>query len=281
MKKKGFAAFLRRKEYVIAGALVVAAAVGTTVVYTNNQEKERQQIEMELAEEQQQEQQELAAAEAEEEPAAEASSVIPPKSTRQESGTSADRIEEQLTPEGGVAESEKPVEEETEKLAEEDTEKKENVAAAKQATETAAARNELHFSPEEGIDWPLEGNVILNYSMDATVHFVTLDQYKYNPAVIIEGEVNDKVCSVAKGKVVSIENNEVTGCTMTVDLGDGYSAIYGQLKEPNFTVGDYVEAGHILGYVAEPTKYFSVEGSNLYFAMEKDGQPMDPMEFFE
>lgn len=129
--------------------------------------------------------------------------------------------------------------------------------------------------------WPMEGDVILNYSMDSTVYFATLDQYKYNPAVMIAGEVNNKVYSVAKGQVTDISNNEVTGCTMTVDLGDGYQAIYGQLKEPNFAVGDYVESGHVLGYVAEPTKYFSVEGSNLYFALQKDGQPVDPVEYFQ
>ena len=68
---------------------------------------------------------------------------------------------------------------------------------------------------------------------------------------------------------------------MTVDLGDGYEAVYGQLKEPNFAKGDYVEAGHVVGFVAEPTKYYSVEGSNLYFALRKDGAPVDPVEFFE
>ena len=45
-------------------------------------------------------------------------------------------------------------------------------------------------------------------------------------------------------------------------------------------MGDYVESGHVLGYVAEPTKYYSVEGSNLYFALQKDGQPVDPVAFF-
>ena len=117
--------------------------------------------------------------------------------------------------------------------------------------------------------------------MDSTIYFPTLQQYKYNPAVIIEGEVNDKVYAVAKGKVTDISNSEETGCTMTVDLGDGYEAVYGQLKEPNFAKGDYVEAGHVVGFVAEPTKYYSVEGSNLYFALRKDGAPVDPVEFFE
>lgn len=65
----------------------------------------------------------------------------------------------------------------------------------------------------------------------------------------------------------------MTGCTVTVDLGDGYEAVYGQLKELNFAKGDYVEAGHVLGYVGEPTKYFTVEGSNLYLNLIKMAHP--------
>ena len=48
--------------------------------------------------------------------------------------------------------------------------------------------------------------------------------------------------------------------------------VYGQLKEPEFAVGDYVEAGHVIGYVTEPAKYYCVEGSNLYFELRKDGE---------
>ena len=39
--------------------------------------------------------------------------------------------------------------------------------------------------------------------------------------------------------------------------------------------------GHVLGYVGEPTKYFTVEGSNLYFELDKDGTPVDPVAYFE
>ena len=68
---------------------------------------------------------------------------------------------------------------------------------------------------------------------------------------------------------------------MTVDMGDGYSARYGQLKEVPKNQGDYVDSGEILGYVSEPTKYYSVEGSNLYFQLLKDNQPVNPMEYLE
>ena len=145
----------------------------------------------------------------------------------------------------------------------------------------AATTKTLHFAEEDGLNWPLQGNVVLNYSMDQTVYFATLDQYKYNPAVIIAGEVNDRVSAAAEGKITDISNSAVTGCTVTMDLGDGYSAIYGQLKEVPYEVGDIVGKGKLVGYIAEPTKYYSVEGSNLYFALQKDGEPVDPVSFFE
>ncbi len=262
MKKQGIAAFLRRKQYVIAGAIVAIAAVGTTMLYSNHQEKERQQMEAELAEEMYEKQGELAAEE-ETESAQAVSTVIPPTTPIKEG---ADIAQSQGT---GAELEDFAKETEATETSEEKT------------ARTASVGETLHFSPEDGMIWPMKGNVILNYSMDSTVYFATLEQYKYNPAVIIAGEVNDKVYSVARGKVMDISTNEVTGCTMTVDLGDGYEAIYGQLKEPNFAVGDYVESGHVLGFVAEPTKYFSVEGSNLYFELQKDGVPVDPVEFFE
>lgn len=64
-------------------------------------------------------------------------------------------------------------------------------------------------------------------------------------------------------------------------MGDGYSAIYGQLKETAWETGDVLETGEVIGYVSEPTKYYAVEGANLYFALTKDGVPVNPMEYLE
>ena len=41
--------------------------------------------------------------------------------------------------------------------------------------------------------------------------------------------------------------------------------------------GDQVSAGDIVGKVAEPTIYYSVEGSNVYFKLTKDGEPINPL----
>jgi septal ring factor EnvC (AmiA/AmiB activator) len=137
----------------------------------------------------------------------------------------------------------------------------------------------LHF-PEE-LAWPVEGKVILDYSMDKTVYFKTLQQYRYNPAVIIEGEVNQQVVSACDGKVVSILSNAKTGTTLTLDIGDGYQAVYGQLKEIPVATGTYVTKGQCLGYISEPSKYYTEEGANLYFQILKDGEPVNPQEYLE
>ena len=94
------------------------------------------------------------------------------------------------------------------------------------------SKPQFSFSEKDLILWPIEnGEVILNYSMNKTVYFPTLDQYKYNPAMIIKGAEGTQVMSVARGVVKSIDVTSQTGTTVTVDMGNGYETIYGQLKE--------------------------------------------------
>ena len=40
-----------------------------------------------------------------------------------------------------------------------------------------------------------------------------------------------------------------------------------------------IEAGQTIGYVGEPTKYYSTEGNNVYFELQKDGKPVNPKEY--
>ena len=140
---------------------------------------------------------------------------------------------------------------------------------------------ELSFSVNDTLMWPVDGNVVLNYSMDQTVYFSTLDQYKYNPALIISGEVGAEVTAAAEGEVISITEHAQTGTTVRVDLGDGYEAIYGQLKDVKVKAGERIQQGEIIGCLNEPTKYYSVEGCNLYFQLLENGEPRNPMEYLD
>ena len=139
----------------------------------------------------------------------------------------------------------------------------------------------MSFSESDSLTWPVAGSVVLDYSMDGSIYFPTLEQYKYNPALIIGSDEGAQVTAAAKGMVESIGIDEETGTTVTMSLGDGYELKYGQLQELTVSEGDVVEQGQLIGYVSAPTKYYCVEGSNLFFEMTKDGTPVDPVLYLE
>lgn len=151
--------------------------------------------------------------------------------------------------------------------------------AAAELNPTSGTAEALTFNENSELLWPVSGQILMNYSMDKTVYFQTLNQYKYNPAMIISGAEGDQVISGAAGLVKSIDVTAQTGTTVDLDLGNGYELLIGQLKEVPVNVGDYVNANTVIGYVSKPTKYYALEGCNVYYEMRKDGIPIDPLEF--
>lgn len=139
----------------------------------------------------------------------------------------------------------------------------------------------LSFVSNDVLMWPVDGNVVICYSMDETVYFPTLDQYKYNPTLIISGEVGEEVLAAAECEILSIEETAQTGVTVTVNLGNGFEAVYGQLKDVQVEVGDRIQQGDLLGYLNDPTKYYSVEGCNLYFQLLENGEPVNPLDYLD
>lgn len=158
------------------------------------------------------------------------------------------------------------------------------LTGANSMAEAGAAVSEslvLDFADTDKLSWPVTGNIILGYSMDTTTYFPTLDQYKVNPANVIQSEVSTPVSAPADARVVSVGTNEEIGNYVDLDLGNGYTAVCGQLKEIPVVENEYVRQGDLLGYVAEPTKYYAVEGTNVFFEFLKDGVPVDALDFLE
>lgn len=137
----------------------------------------------------------------------------------------------------------------------------------------------VNFSEDTLMEWPVNGNILQDYSMDQTVYFSTLDQYKLSPAIAVGAVEGAPVVAAVNGKVYSVEQDIQTGTTVTMELGNGYQAIYGQLEDLTVAEGDTVKKGTTIGYIAQPTKYYSTEGTNLYFEMKKDGEPIDPIAY--
>ncbi|MDD3253759.1 MAG: M23 family metallopeptidase [Lachnospiraceae bacterium] len=146
---------------------------------------------------------------------------------------------------------------------------------------SAAKALVLDFAETSRMTWPVRGNIVLDYNMESTVYFPTLDQYKCNSGLVIQGEISDPVYAPANARVLESGTNEEIGGYLTLDLGNGYTAVCGQLKDVAVAAGEYLEQGQLLGYVAEPTKYYTIEGSNVYFQLKHDGQAVDPLNYME
>ena len=144
-----------------------------------------------------------------------------------------------------------------------------------QEAESTQTSVELHYSEDQGLTRPVDGTILMPYSMDGGIYFATLDQYKYNPATVFAAEEGADVVSCAEGRVTKIFDDAELGHAVTMELGDGYEVTYGQLTNIQVEQDSYVKAGEKIGTVAAPTKYYTLEGTNLYFKMEKDGAPVN------
>ena len=81
----------------------------------------------------------------------------------------------------------------------------------------------------------------------------------------------------ADGIVSSVTTSEETGRTVSVSIGDNFTVTYGQLMDVAVEKGDSVSEGQVIGKIAKPTKYYTEEGSNLYFQVKEKNQMANPM----
>lgn len=155
--------------------------------------------------------------------------------------------------------------------------KKSQKKEEKASKETMSNGTELTFQAEKGLAWPVKGEVIMKFSQTNNVYFATLAQYKSNPAIEISAKKGSKVTASAAGIVTKISNEEETGVTVTTNIGSNYTVVYGQLQDVQVKEGQKIQEGQLIGKIAEPTKYFAEEGSNLYFQVTQNNEAVDPL----
>lgn len=131
------------------------------------------------------------------------------------------------------------------------------------------------------LKWPLEGEVILEFSMDRSIYFPTLAQYQYNPAMIIGTSEGTEVFTAAAGTVIDVGKSNEYGHYVTMDIGDGFEITYGQLFDVSTEVGETLDAGERIAMVAYPTRSYIEEGDNLYLKLTQDDVPVDPGLYLE
>ncbi len=160
---------------------------------------------------------------------------------------------------------------ETEDLAEAPVE--ETPITAQAPVEETAGMTEVAFS----LQWPLEGEIGLDYAETATIYDPTLEQYRTNDTVAILAEEGTPVEAAGDGTVSQVAMDEETGMTVVITHPEGWVTTYSQLAEAvAVSVGDTVTQGEVIGQVGTPSKYGVALGSHLDFQVALDDRPLDP-----
>ncbi len=157
------------------------------------------------------------------------------------------------------------------------TSKSKKTENPKESVATMTKKEEIVFQEEKGLLWPVKGEVIMKYSKSNNVYFKTLAQYRANPAIAIQAKEGENVVAAATGKITEISKTEENGTIVTVSIGNGYTVSYGQLKDIKVSKGQSIQEGEVIGKIAAPTKYFSEEGSHLYFQVMQKQESVDPL----
>lgn len=140
---------------------------------------------------------------------------------------------------------------------------------------------ELDFGSDKTLSWPVQGEIILPFSMETTVYYKTLDQYRTNPGILIAAGSGSTVKNAYLGKVVKVTSDNTYGNLVTIYLGNDYSVVYGQLDTIYVKEGDFVKAGESVGTIGKPTDSFEEEGSHLFFKLLNGDTPVDPVKMME
>ena len=80
--------------------------------------------------------------------------------------------------------------------------------------ETSAAgiaAQTLNFTEDSIMEWPVRGTVLVDYNMNETVYYPTLDQYRVSPAISLQAVEDAPVYAAADGQVLSITQDACTG----------------------------------------------------------------------
>lgn len=134
-------------------------------------------------------------------------------------------------------------------------------------------------SAPTSLTWPVQGEVLTNYSVESLAYDVTMADWRTHAGVDIAAAAGTEVRAPASGVVVEVTEDVMLGTTVVIDHGGDLTTTCANLASvPTVEVGDEVTVGDIIGSVGNTAIAESALASHLHFSVEREGQSVDPME---
>ena len=132
------------------------------------------------------------------------------------------------------------------------------------------------------IVYPVSGQVIAAFSTEELQYSPTLDDWRTHDGLDLAAQAGTNVLAACAGTVEAVEAHPLMGTTVTLSHRGGFTTQYANLQaKPPVRAGDEVSAGQIIGAVGQTAVAESGQPPHLHFAVERDGEAMDPETFLD
>lgn len=155
--------------------------------------------------------------------------------------------------------------------------KKDEGTSSKPATTSTASTAAPSVN---GYIYPIRGTIQNGYSGEDLYKSKTLDEWVMHTGIDIAAKVGTPVKASANGKVVSVWDDEQWGGCIKIQHENNVVSYYYNLKPAvNVSKNQQVKLGDVVGAVGTSAMIESLEEPHLHFAIQKDGNWVDPKNF--
>ena len=148
--------------------------------------------------------------------------------------------------------------------------------------DAAASQNAEQIQKPAQTASPLTGETVAKYSMEALSYNATTRDWRVHNGIDIAAEAGTNVCAAADGTVTTVYEDQTMGMTVVISHDGGYTTSYASLaQEVSVVPGQKVSMGDTIGTVGNTALLETAIGDHLHFAVQCNGEVVDPTTFFE
>jgi murein DD-endopeptidase MepM/ murein hydrolase activator NlpD len=131
----------------------------------------------------------------------------------------------------------------------------------------------------KGMNAPLAGEVIREYSIDGLVYYETIGEWRVHKGVDIKPKDSLMIESAFAGTVEKVTSSELNGTEIVIDHGNNVKTVYHNLSSTKVEVGDKVERGQEIGNVGKVDSIEAADGPHLHFELIVEGKNVNPLDY--
>ena len=102
--------------------------------------------------------------------------------------------------------------------------------------------------------------------------------WRFHNGVDLSAGFDTPIVASRSGKVVIAQWSDSAGYYVTIDHGDGFQSKYLHMTHYIVSVGDYVTAGQVIGYVGDTGVS---KGAHLHFTITRNGEYVNPADYID